>query len=200
MSHLPIVGDVARTQRRHAGERTWSGSRYFFWAGIVDAHRQPAGRPHRDRTTNTGGRAGDQGDLPRCFTHRSSRVTIGERGREPSKAERFRAALTRPPRLSIIASSKAALPARGPAVSTEPTARVPRTPHQPAGPQWRPFVVSVLILFWSWPVFAGSRARPLLTFFTNVVLLACFLGMSVGCLAADSRRTICAGLPYCSSS
>ena len=33
----------------------------------------------------------------------------------------------------------------------------------------------------------------LLTFFTNTVLLACILGISVGCLAADSKRNF---LPY----
>ena len=33
----------------------------------------------------------------------------------------------------------------------------------------------------------------LLTCFTNTVLLACILGISVGCLAADSKRNF---LPY----
>lgn len=33
----------------------------------------------------------------------------------------------------------------------------------------------------------------LLTFFTNTVLLACILGISVGCLAANSKRNF---LPY----
>src|SRR5438046_5443783 len=51
------------------------------------------------------------------------------------------------------------------------------------------FLISVLILFLE---LAGIRWFPAhvlyLTFFTNVVLLASFLGMSVGCLAAGHRR------------
>src|SRR2546427_12134361 len=50
------------------------------------------------------------------------------------------------------------------------------------------FLISFLILFFElacirW--FAGSVV--FLTFFTNIVLMACFLGMSVGCLAASRR-------------
>ena len=51
------------------------------------------------------------------------------------------------------------------------------------------FLISLVILFLE---LAGIRWFPAhvlyLTFFTNVVLLACFLGMSVGCLAAGHRR------------
>jgi spermidine synthase len=51
------------------------------------------------------------------------------------------------------------------------------------------FLISLVILFLE---LAGIRWFPAhvlyLTFFTNVVLLACFLGMSVGCLAASHRR------------
>lgn len=51
------------------------------------------------------------------------------------------------------------------------------------------FLISLLILFLE---LAGIRWFPAhvlyLTFFTNVVLLASFLGMSVGCLAAGHRR------------
>src|SRR5438128_8998567 len=51
------------------------------------------------------------------------------------------------------------------------------------------FLISVIILFLE---LAGIRWFPAhvlyLAFFTNVVLLACFLGMSVGCLAANQRR------------
>lgn len=51
------------------------------------------------------------------------------------------------------------------------------------------FLISVIILFLE---LAGIRWFPAhvlyVTFFTNVVLLACFLGMSVGCLAATHRR------------
>ena len=52
------------------------------------------------------------------------------------------------------------------------------------------FLISLIILFLE---LAGIRWFPAhvlyLTFFTNVVLLACFLGMSVGCLAANHRRS-----------
>jgi hypothetical protein len=51
------------------------------------------------------------------------------------------------------------------------------------------FLISLIILFLE---LAGIRWFPAhvlyLTFFTNVVLLACFPGMSVGCLAASHRR------------
>src|SRR3977135_4717968 len=51
------------------------------------------------------------------------------------------------------------------------------------------FLISLIILFLE---LAGIRWFPAhvlyLTFFTNVVLLASFLGMSVGCLAASHRR------------
>src|ERR1700745_1201657 len=51
------------------------------------------------------------------------------------------------------------------------------------------FLISLLLLFLE---LAGIRWFPAhvlyLTFFTNVVLLACFLGMSVGCLAASHKR------------
>jgi Spermine/spermidine synthase domain len=58
------------------------------------------------------------------------------------------------------------------------------------------FLISALILFLE---LAGIRWFPAhalyLTFFTNVVLLACFLGMSVGCLAANRRRSYLAWTP-----
>jgi hypothetical protein len=50
------------------------------------------------------------------------------------------------------------------------------------------FLVSVLILFLELACIRWFPAHVLfLTFFTNVVLLACFLGMSLGCLAAGHR-------------
>jgi SAM-dependent methyltransferase len=54
---------------------------------------------------------------------------------------------------------------------------------------WRPgvdlFLISLLILFLELACIRWFPAHVLyLTFFTNLVLLACFLGMSVGCLAA----------------
>lgn len=51
------------------------------------------------------------------------------------------------------------------------------------------FVVSGLILFLELAFIRWFPAHVLfLTFFTNVVLLACFVGMSVGCLTARSPR------------
>lgn len=51
------------------------------------------------------------------------------------------------------------------------------------------FLLSVIILFLELASIRWFPAHVLyLTFFTNVVLLACFLGMSVGCLAANHRR------------
>ncbi|HMJ24284.1 MAG TPA: hypothetical protein VK475_00565 [Pyrinomonadaceae bacterium] len=58
------------------------------------------------------------------------------------------------------------------------------------------FLISLLILFLE---LAGIRWFPAhvlyLTFFTNVVLLASFLGMSVGCLAAAHRRNYLSWTP-----
>jgi hypothetical protein len=51
------------------------------------------------------------------------------------------------------------------------------------------FLISAIILFLELASIRWFPAHVLyLTFFTNVVLLACFLGMSVGCLAANHRR------------
>src|SRR5436305_6124150 len=51
------------------------------------------------------------------------------------------------------------------------------------------FLISLLILFLELACIRWFPAHVLyLTFFTNTVLLACFLGMSVGCLAAGRRR------------
>ncbi|MCI0353877.1 MAG: fused MFS/spermidine synthase, partial [Acidobacteria bacterium] len=51
------------------------------------------------------------------------------------------------------------------------------------------FLVSFLILFLELACIRWFPAHVLfLTFFTNTVLLACFLGMSVGCLAAERKQ------------
>src|SRR5215468_9957189 len=58
------------------------------------------------------------------------------------------------------------------------------------------FLISVLILFLELANIRWFPAHVLyLTFFTNVVLLACFLGMSVGCLAARQRRSYLSWTP-----
>src|SRR6476619_6760971 len=60
-------------------------------------------------------------------------------------------------------------------------------------PEWRPyaslFLVSFLLLFFELACIRWFGSTVVfLTFFTNIVLLATFLGMSVGSLAAESRR------------
>lgn len=58
------------------------------------------------------------------------------------------------------------------------------------------FLISLLILFLELACIRWFPAHVLfLTFFTNTVLLACFLGMSVGCLAAAHRRSYLAWTP-----
>src|SRR5438046_2158893 len=51
------------------------------------------------------------------------------------------------------------------------------------------FLISLVILFLELACIRWFPAHVLfLTFFTNTVLLACFLGMSLGCLAVNHRR------------
>jgi SAM-dependent methyltransferase len=58
------------------------------------------------------------------------------------------------------------------------------------------FAVSLLVLFLELAAIRWFPAHVLfLTFFTNTVLLACFLGMSIGCLAADRPRHYIAWTP-----
>ena len=59
------------------------------------------------------------------------------------------------------------------------------------------FIVSWLILFLELACIRWFPARVLfLTFFTNLVLLACFVGMSIGCLAARSKRNWLTWTPW----
>jgi SAM-dependent methyltransferase len=58
------------------------------------------------------------------------------------------------------------------------------------------FLISLLLLFLELACIRWFPAHVLLlTFFTNTVLLACFLGMSVGCLTAGHRRNYLAWTP-----
>jgi hypothetical protein len=58
------------------------------------------------------------------------------------------------------------------------------------------FLISILIFFLELACIRWFPAHVLfLTFFTNTVLLACFLGMSVGCLAARHRWNFLAWTP-----
>jgi SAM-dependent methyltransferase len=71
-------------------------------------------------------------------------------------------------------------------VETSVTHSEPSSPAGRAGLDL--FLVSVLILFLELACIRWFPAHTLfLTFFTNTVLLACFLGMSVGCLCAKSK-------------
>ena len=64
------------------------------------------------------------------------------------------------------------------------------------GPRADLFLVSFLVLFLELACIRWFPAHVLyLTFFTNTVLLACFLGMSVGCLAASRPRNYLVGTP-----
>ncbi len=65
----------------------------------------------------------------------------------------------------------------------------PRREPTPTRAGFDLFTVSLLVLFLELACMRWFPAHVLfLTFFTNVVLLACFLGMSVGCLAANRPR------------
>lgn len=56
------------------------------------------------------------------------------------------------------------------------------------------FLISFTILFTELAYIRWFGSTVIyLTFFTNIVLLACFLGMSVGCMAASQRRDLMAG-------
>src|SRR5262245_14922025 len=55
----------------------------------------------------------------------------------------------------------------------------------------RLFVISFLILFIELACIRWFASTVIfLTFFTNFVLMACFLGMSVGCLAAQRKQDL----------
>jgi SAM-dependent methyltransferase len=59
------------------------------------------------------------------------------------------------------------------------------------------FLISLLLLFLELACIRWFPAHVLfLTFFTNIVLLACFLGMSVGCLAAKHHRNYLTWTPW----
>jgi hypothetical protein len=71
-------------------------------------------------------------------------------------------------------------------VPTEPAARVPNLPRRPYRDL---FLVSFVILFFELASIRWFGSTVVfLTFFTNVVLLACFLGMSVGLLSAGRKQ------------
>src|SRR5579862_9883200 len=60
------------------------------------------------------------------------------------------------------------------------------------------FLISLLILFLELACIRWFPAHVLfLTFFTNLVLLACFLGMSIGCLATGRATRFLTWTPAC---
>src|SRR5713226_7876342 len=62
---------------------------------------------------------------------------------------------------------------------------------------WDLFLISFLTLFLELACIRWFPAHVLfLTFFTNTVLLACFLGMSLACLASGHRRNYLAWTPF----
>src|SRR3954453_1911279 len=66
---------------------------------------------------------------------------------------------------------------------------LPVTPKPNQRPYLDLLLISFLILFFELACirFFGSMV-VFLTFFTNIVLMACFLGMSIGCMIASRRR------------
>src|SRR5207245_271685 len=77
-----------------------------------------------------------------------------------------------------------------PEVTSPPPAPVsPLTPAVPRRPYLDLFLISFLILFFELASIRWFGSTVVfLTFFTNIVLLACFLGMSVGLLTAGRRQ------------
>src|SRR3954453_19107925 len=61
-------------------------------------------------------------------------------------------------------------------------------PRAPAHPRLELFLISFVILFFELSCIRWFGSTVIfLTFFTNIALIACVLGMSVGCLAAARR-------------
>jgi SAM-dependent methyltransferase len=77
------------------------------------------------------------------------------------------------------------MPADDPATSSPPVS----ADRGPWRPRFSLFAISFLILFFELACIRWFGSTVVfLTFFTNIVLLACVLGMSAGCLAASRRR------------
>jgi SAM-dependent methyltransferase len=75
--------------------------------------------------------------------------------------------------------------AHSPSMSDPPAAATGR----PAHPRFDLFLISFMILFFELACIRWFGSTVIfLTFFTNIVLMACVLGMTVGCLSASRRR------------
>src|SRR6516225_4558116 len=71
--------------------------------------------------------------------------------------------------------------------SPEPTASIASSAN-PRRVSVDLFLISFLVLFFELACIRWLGSMVIfLTFFTNIVLIGCFLGMSVGCLAASRR-------------
>src|SRR6266849_3680141 len=81
-------------------------------------------------------------------------------------------------------------------LSTLPHPDYPQNASSQFGAGVELFLISLIILFLELATIRWFPAHVLyLTFFTNAVLLACFLGMSVGCLAASRPQNFLAYTP-----
>jgi hypothetical protein len=75
------------------------------------------------------------------------------------------------------------------APSIVPDHEIIQTSLRKRGGYWDLFLISFVLLFLELTCIRWFGSMVIfLTFFTNIVLMACFLGMSVGCLAASRGR------------
>src|SRR5438105_14054897 len=106
------------------------------------------------------------------------------RATQASPLQDFPWARTIPPAMTSTISEPAVLPQIE--IPTDEAARVPNVPRRP---YLDLFLISFLILFFELASIRWFGSTVVfLTFFTNIVLLACFLGMSVGLLTAGRRQ------------
>src|SRR5262249_49322622 len=75
------------------------------------------------------------------------------------------------------------------ATDTVPEKRTPAERAWIGKPTWDLFIISFIILFFELTCIRWLGSTVIfLAFFTNIVLMACLLGMSVGCLAASRKQ------------
>jgi hypothetical protein len=87
--------------------------------------------------------------------------------------------------LNFIAFARCLRGAERMSIETTLSSNPNRETISPLRARWELFLISLLLLFLELACIRWFPAHvPYLTFFTNTVLLACFLGMSLGCLAA----------------
>src|SRR6266496_4369416 len=103
-------------------------------------------------------------------------------------------AITTMPRVMTTTTSEpSALPVIE--MPREEAAKPQAAVHAPRQPYLDLFLISFLILFFELACIRWFGSTVVfLTFFTNIVLLACFLGMSVGLLTAGGRQDFIRGV------